>query len=358
MTGKVLVAMSGGVDSSVAALILKQTGYSLIGATMKLFSDEIIVDSEKTKDTKTCCSLDDTLYARSVAARLDFPYYVFNYKDDFQREVIERFVRAYENGLTPNPCIECNSHLKFDRLLQRALELGCDYIATGHYARVEESDGRYILKKAADENKDQSYVLYLLTQEQLSKCRFPLGNMRKDEIRKIAAENGFVNANKPDSQDICFIPDGDFVEFIKKYRNTDYPEGDFLDTKGNVIGRHQGAIKYTIGQRKGLGMGFGKPMYVCGKCMKDNTVTLSSNEELFKKELRAGSLNWIAVEDLKEPMKVTAKIRYSHKGASATVYPEGESVRVVFDEPQRAITPGQAAVFYDGDIVVGGGTIL
>lgn len=358
MNDKVLVAMSGGVDSSVAALILKENGYSLIGATMKLFSDEMIIPPKSDDYTKSCCTLDDTLDAKSVAMRMGFPHYVFNYKDDFKKEVIERFVCAYENGLTPNPCIECNSHLKFDRLMQRALELGCDYIATGHYARVEEANGRFILKRAADENKDQSYVLYLLTQEQLSKCRFPLGNMHKDEIRRIAAENGFVNANKPDSQDICFIPDGDFVEFIKKYRNTDYPEGDFLDTEGNVIGRHKGAIKYTIGQRKGLGMGFGKPMYVCGKCMKDNTVTLSGNEELFKKELKAGRLNWISLEELKEPIRVTAKIRYSHKGAAATVYPEGETVRVVFDEAQRAITPGQAAVFYDGDIVVGGGTIL
>lgn len=357
MAEKVLIAMSGGVDSSVAALILKNQGYECIGATMKLFSneDEGFVCDE---NHKTCCTLDDSLDAKDVAYKMGFPHYVFNFKDEFKKEVIQRFVDAYENDLTPNPCIDCNQFLKFEKLWQRARELGCNYIATGHYANIEKQGDRYVLKKAADISKDQSYVLYRLDQEKLAHTLFPLGNMTKDKIREIAAENGFVNANKPDSQDICFVPDGDYVAFIERYTGKIYPDGKFLDKDGKVIGTHHGSIRYTIGQRKGLGMGFGKPMYVCAKCGADNTVTLSDNESLFSKELEARDLNWIAFDELKQPIRVNAKIRYSHKGAAATVYPNGDTVKVVFDEPQRAITPGQALVMYDGDIVVGGGTII
>jgi len=380
---KALIAMSGGVDSSVAAYLMKQQGYECIGATMKLFDQDMLekhagqypgnqTDEERTlphdfapddkslslKQTQTCCSLEDVEDARSVAFRLGIPYYVFNFSDDFEQMVMKPFVESYERGDTPNPCIDCNRFLKFRHLLRRALELQCDVIVTGHYARIEEHEGRFLLRKGVDEKKDQSYVLYNLTQEELAHTMFPLGGLNKSQIRQIAQEQGFINAQKPDSQDICFVPDGDYVGFMERYTGHSYPEGDFIDREGHILGTHKGAVRYTIGQRKGLGIAFGEPMYVCGKDMAANTVMLSDNDALFSRELTAGDLNWISIERLTAPMDVTAKIRYKHKEQPATLYPAQDgTVRVVFQEPQRAITPGQAVVFYDGDYVVGGGRI-
>lgn len=352
---KALIAMSGGVDSSVAALLTQQAGYDCIGVNMRLYDNDMI-DS----DSKTCCSLEDVEDARSVARRLGMPFYVFNFKADFEKQVISDFVSSYEQGLTPNPCIQCNRHLKFDRLLRRAQELGMDAVVTGHYARIrrDPDSGRYLLCKAVDRSKDQTYFLYCLTQEQLAHTLLPLGELTKEQARLIAQEHGFLNARKRDSQDICFVPDGDYVSFMKHYTGKDYPEGDYLDINGNVIGRHHGAVCYTIGQRKGLGIALGTPAYVCGKDMEKNTVTLGPNEALFSRELWADSWNWFPFAELTAPLPVTAKIRHSQTELPATVYPEAEgNARVVFATPQRAITPGQAVVLYDGDMVVGGGTI-
>ncbi len=352
---KVLVAMSGGVDSSAAALMLRRDGYECTGATMRLYDNEMI-----SVDANTCCSLDDVEDARSVARRLGIPFYVFNFKQDFEKHVICDFISCYEAGLTPNPCIECNRHLKFDRFLHRALELGCDYIATGHYAQIrfDETSGRYLLCRAADRSKDQTYVLYTLTQEQLAHTLFPLGALTKHEVRALAEENGFVNAHKHDSQDICFVPDGDYVAFMKRYTGKDYPSGDYLDLNGNVVGKHSGAVCYTLGQRKGLGIALGAPVYVCGKDMQKNTVTVGPNEALFSRALRADGWNWFPFAELTEPLRVTAKARYSQIEQPATVYPEENGwARVEFDTPQRALTPGQAVVLYDQDFVVGGGVI-
>lgn len=360
MNNRALIAMSGGVDSSVAAYIMKQRGFECIGATMKMFDRNVLEErrTEEAVSCKTCCSLEDVEDARSVAFRLGIPYYVFNFKEDFRSCVIDPFVRAYESGDTPNPCISCNRYLKFDRFLQRARELGCGTVVTGHYARIEEKDGRFILRKAADEKKDQSYVLYNLTQEELSHVCFPLGTMQKEQIRQIAGEQGFVNAHKPDSQDICFVPDGDYVRFMEKYTGRSYPDGDFIDKDGKVLGRHKGAVRYTIGQRKGLGIAFGQPMYVCAKDICANTVTLAPDEDLFRTELTADDLNWISIPELTAPMEVCARIRYRHKEQPAVVEPlSADTVRVIFREPQRAVTPGQSVVFYDGDCVVGGGRI-
>ena len=348
--------MSGGVDSSVAALLTKESGDECIGATMKLYNNEDIgVHREK-----TCCSLDDVEDARSVAYQLDMPYYVFNFTADFPTEVMDRFVKAYENGCTPNPCIDCNRYLKFDKMFHRMQEIGYDYIVTGHYARVEydEERNRYLLKKAVDDTKDQSYVLYMLTQEQLAHVKLPLGGLRKDQVRVIAEEHGFINARKHDSQDICFVPDGDYAKFIEKYTGKKTPEGDFVDKEGNYIGRHKGIIHYTIGQRRGLGIPAASRLYVCEISPKTNTVVLGDNADLFSSELEADSVNLISVDSLNEPKRVTAKIRYRHKEQPATAWQTPDGVlHVKFDEPQRAITKGQAVVMYDGDEVVGGGVI-
>lgn len=347
-----LIGMSGGVDSSVAAYLTQQEGFSCIGATMRLYANQA------EEPESTCCSLDDVEDARSVAYRLGMPFYVFNFSADFQKRVMDAFVRCYETGLTPNPCIECNRHLKFDRFLRRARELGCDYIVTGHYARITEAQGRFLLRKAVDEAKDQTYFLYTLTQEQLAHTRFPLGDLTKAQAREIAQAQGFINARKRDSQDICFVPDGDYKAFLERYTGKAYAPGDYLDLKGSVVGRHAGAVGYTLGQRKGLGIALGAPAYVCGKDMQKNTVTVGPNEALFRKSLRADDLNWIAFDALESPIRIKAKARSRMSEQSATVYPEENgSVRVEFDEPQRAITPGQAIVFYDGDTVIGGGTI-
>lgn len=354
---KAMVAMSGGVDSSVAAYLVKEGGYQTIGVTMKLFDR----DDSKGTGEKTCCSLDDVEDARSVANKLGINYYVFNFEDDFDKEVIQRFVDAYERGMTPNPCIDCNRHIKFKRLFQRALELKQDYVVTGHYVRTmfDEGSGRYLLAKSLDKNKDQSYVLYSMTQEQLKHALFPLGGMTKEETRNIAESLGFVNAEKKDSQDICFVPQGKYSEFIEAYRGRTYPEGDFVDTQGNVLGRHKGIIKYTIGQRKGLGLALPESLYVKEKDIENNKVILARDEELYQKRLEVTDLNWIALSGLTHDLKVSAKIRYSQREDKARVIPLSEDkVLVEFENPQRAVTSGQAAVFYDGEIVVGGGTIL
>lgn len=354
---KAIIAMSGGVDSSVAAYLMKESGYECIGATMKLYDNQNI----DTDEEKTCCTLSDVEDARRVAQSFGMPFYVFNFTDDFEKEVIERFVNTYIEGGTPNPCIECNRYLKFKKLMQRMYELSYDYVVTGHYARsvYDEGSGRYLLKKGADASKDQSYVLYNLTQEQLSHTLFPLGEYHKSEIREIAEKLGFVNANKPDSQDICFVPDGKYADFIESYCGKCFPEGDFVTEDGTVLGKHKGIIRYTIGQRRGLGLALPESLYVCEKRMDTNTVVLSKNEKLFHDTLEAGELNWIAFEEIKEPVRCQAKIRYKQKEADALVEKlSDETVRVTFDEPQRGITKGQAVVFYDGDTVLGGGKIL
>ena len=355
--GKALIAMSGGVDSSVSAALMLREGHECIGVNMKLWGGTL----EDELGTKTCCSLRDAEDARSVCYKLGMKFHVFNFTEDFDREVIGRFVCAYEQGATPNPCIDCNKYMKFSRLYDRAKILGCDLIVTGHYARIEWSEdrGRWLLKKAKNVAKDQSYVLYFLTQEQLGRTRFPLGEFSsKDEIRAIAQAYGFITAKKQDSQDICFIPDGDYVNFLEGYTGKTYVPGEFVNTAGEVIGHHQGAIRYTIGQRRGLGQGFNGRAYVLRKDMENNRVVLGSNGELFSSRLIADSFNWSAIDTPAEPVRCKAKHRYQAKETpcTATVLPGGR-VEIVFDEPVRALTVGQAVVLYDGDTVVGGGVI-
>lgn len=358
MNNKVMVGMSGGVDSSVAAMLLREQGYEVMGVTLKLFSDEDIVAAEK--EGKTCCALNDVMDARAVAYKLGFEHVVFNFRDCFREKVMQQFADCYLCGRTPNPCIECNRHVKFDKMLRRALELGYDYIATGHYAvrEYDENTGRYLLKRPKDRSKDQTYVLYALTQEQLSHTLFPLGNLEKQEVRAAAERAGLVNSSKPDSQDICFVPDGDYVFFIKKLTGADVPEGSFTDIEGNILGTHKGIINYTVGQRKGLGISLGKPAYVVRKDIESNTVVLGDESDLYTSVLTAEDVNLISVESLEAPMRITAKTRYSqHEQPAVLSYLRDGIYQVVFDEPQRAVTSGQAVVFYDGDIVVGGGTI-
>lgn len=339
---KALIGMSGGVDSSVAVHLMMCAGFDCIGGTMLLHDS----------------TPDAAQDAEAVAARLGIPFYVFDLSERFRKAVMDDFVGCYERGLTPNPCIVCNRYLKFGAFLDIAREMGCDCVVTGHYAKIEEENGRFLLKKAADEAKDQTYFLYTLTQEQLAHTRFPLGELTKAEARAIAEEQGFINAKKRDSQDICFVPDGDYMTFMERYTGKTYENGNYLDLSGKVVGRHKGAVAYTLGQRKGLGLAMGAPVYVCDKDMAANTVTVGPNEALFHSSLRAADWNWIAIECLKEPIRVMAKARSRMIEQPATVYPEeGGFARVEFDEPQRAITPGQAVVLYDGDTVVGGGTI-
>lgn len=351
---KALIAMSGGVDSSLAAKLMKDKGLDCIGCTMKLYHNE----DAGIESSRTCCSLDDVEDARSVAYKLGMPFYVFNFTDAFRDTVIRKFIESYENGITPNPCIDCNRYMKFDKLYERAKTLGCDYIVTGHYARIEEQAGKFVLKKALDETKDQSYVLYSMTQDQLVHTMFPIGSMQKTEVRAIAKESGFVNADKPDSQDICFVPNGDYASVIELQTGKESAEGNFVDKQGNNLGRHKGVIHYTIGQRKGLGVSSTEPLYVCNICPKDGNVVLGSNDDLFSREADVSDFNWISGEVPGSEFRCKAKIRYRQPEQWVTVIPTGaDTVHIVFDEPQRAITPGQAAVFYDGDTVLGGGTI-
>lgn len=341
---KALIAMSGGVDSSVAALLTQEQGFDIAGMTLRL-----------------CENADDSAIrdAADIAERLKIPFSVLDFREAFETEVIRRFIQSYEQGETPNPCVYCNRHIKFEKILQQALDNGYDTVVTGHYAVIEKNPetGRYILKKSRDRKKDQSYMLYALTQEQLAHAYFPLGGLTKDEVRRMAAAHGFVNADRGDSQDICFIPDGDYAGFIRSHSGKEPAPGNFVGTNGEVYGRHKGIIHYTVGQRKGLGLSFPQPMYVGGIDAGRNEVLLCRHEELFSTELTADQINFIAYE-IDGPVRVKAKIRYHHTEQPATVTRTGQdSISVVFDEPQRAVTKGQAVVLYDGDAVVGGGII-
>lgn len=352
---KALIAMSGGVDSSVAAMLMIEAGYECVGCTMKLWSADGEDDSAR---PRACCTLDDTLDARSVAARLGMPFYVFNFKDDFRNQVIDKFVCSYAAGLTPNPCIDCNRYMKFGKLFDRADVLECDKIATGHYARIERAeDGRFLLKKALDPTKDQSYVLYMLGQRELSRLEFPLGSMRKTKVRELAAKHGFINADKPDSQDICFVPDGDYASVIEKHGVVCEP-GDFVTEDGRVLGRHRGIIHYTVGQRRGLGIAAEHPLYVLGVDVGQNRVILGSESDLYSDRADLTDVCWVAGTAPSAEFRCRAKIRYRKPEQDATVrVSDDRSVRIIFDEPQRSVCPGQAAVLYDGDTVLGGGTI-
>ena len=343
--------MSGGVDSSVAAYLLTRDGYDCIGCTMKLCPDDVAHEGG-------CCTADDAADARSVARRVGIPFHVFNMTDDFRREVIDRFVSRYLAGRTPNPCVDCNRTMKFALLRRRGEELGYDCLATGHYARIEYRDGRWTLRKARDPSKDQSYVLYHLTQAELAKTLFPLGDLTKSEARALAAENGFLNAAKPDSQDICFVPDGDYAAVIARYTGKTEPEGDFVLPDGSVIGRHKGISRYTVGQRRGLGVAYSEPLYVKRILVAENKVLLGRDEDLYGTSCDVSDVNWIAGETPSAPVRCAVKIRYRQTEQPATVTPlDGGRAHVEFDRPQRAITPGQSAVFYDGDEVLGGGEI-
>lgn len=352
---KILIAMSGGVDSSVAAKLLCDAGNECIGCTMKLFDN---CDAGLSR-SRTCCSLDDIEDARSVAFSLGMRYYVFNFKDDFREKVIKKFASAYLAGQTPNPCIDCNRYMKFDKLYERARLLGCDKIATVHYARIEFDGEKYMLKKARDESKDQSYVLYMLTQEQLAHTLFPLGELIKSETRTIAEASKLTNAQKPDSQDICFVPDGDYAAAIERLTGKTSAPGNFIDTDGNVLGTHRGITHYTIGQHLGVGLALPERRYVCKIDAGSGTVTLGSGTELYSREVLVRDFNWISGEAPSGPIRCSAKIRYRQPEQAANVEPLSENEALIrFDTPQRAVTPGQSAVLYDDDTVLGGGIIV
>lgn len=357
MNKTVVVGMSGGVDSSVAAYLLKEQGYNVIGVTMQIWQSE---DRETVEENAGCCGLSAVDDARRVADALDIPYYVMNFREEFNENVIKYFVKDYLEGRTPNPCIACNRYVKWESLLQRSLSIGADYIATGHYARVVQLDnGRYTLKKSATIHKDQTYALYNLTQEQLSRTLMPVGAYTKDVIREIAKKINLRIANKPDSQEICFVPDNNYAGFIEEYTGETIKSGNFVDLDGKVIGKHKGIIHYTVGQRKGLGLNLGKPGFVVEIRPDTNEVVIGDNEDVFTHKLLANNINLMSIECIDGEMTFEAKIRYSHQPAKCKVRMVDEDVlECTFEEPQRAVTPGQALVLYDGDYVVGGGTII
>lgn len=358
MRKRIVIGMSGGVDSSTAAALLKEQGYEVIGVTMRLWDGE---EGDTRLDDGLSCSLSAVRDARRVASKLGIEHYVFDFRKEFEQNVINYFVDSYRNAKTPNPCIVCNKHIKFGAMLKKAKQLDADLIATGHYARVEQgADGRYLLRRAACEAKDQTYALYLLSQEQLKAIRMPLGELSgKDEVRGIAENLGLPTASKPDSQEICFVPDNDYASFIERRLGAKSVPGNYIDTDGNILGRHKGIINYTIGQRKGLGIAFGRPMFVTKIDPVTNDITLGEKGTEFSDVLTAENLNFIPFDELKEPIRALAKVRYNSKPALCSVIPSGDRVCVKFDEPQRAITPGQAVVFYDLNYkyVIGGGTI-
>lgn len=353
---RVVVGMSGGVDSSVAAALLLEKGYDVIGATMQIWPD----NSESAKREGGCCSLSAVEDARKVANKLGIPYYVMNFKDYFQKKVIDYFVEEYLAGRTPNPCIACNRYVKFEEFLRRAHNLDAFYIATGHYARIvyDEEQGRYLLKKSLTGEKDQSYTLYNMTQYQLEHTLMPLGEYTKEETRRLASRIGLTVANKPDSQEICFVDDDDYGRFVTEKANREIQPGHFIDTKGNILGKHRGIVHYTIGQRRGLGLAMGKPVYVVDIDVENNVVVVGEAEEIFSRGLISTDLNFILFDRLEGSMEVTVKIRYNASPVDAVLSPEGEDkARVDFKEPLRAVTPGQSVVFYKDDLVVGGGVI-
>lgn len=356
MKKKVLAAMSGGVDSSAAAMLLQQQGYDVIGVTLRMFTNE---DLGLEQDS-ACCSLSDVEDAKLVAHKLGIPHYVFNFSPYFRSCVIDRFISEYAAGRTPNPCVDCNKHIKFGELFDRARLLDCEYLATGHYARIifDAAKNRWLLARGDDHAKDQSYMLFNLTQQQLAHVVLPLADITKPEIRRLSEERGLITAHKPDSQDICFVPDGDYAAFIERTTGQKPRPGKFLHIDGQVLGTHQGLLHYTIGQRKGLGIAYEYPLYVIDKDVANNTVILGPDTALLRQGLLAENCNLISIDKLEAPLRVTVKTRYRQKDVPATIAPLADGkIKVVFDEPQRAITPGQAVVFYDGDYVVGGGII-
>jgi tRNA-specific 2-thiouridylase len=363
----IAVAMSGGVDSSTVAAMLRAEGHTIIGLTMQLWNQRRLAGHEGMPESVQgrCCSLDDVFDARRVAEHIGIPYYVVNHEERFEREVVRPFVAEYLSGRTPIPCSLCNNHLKFDQLLVVARQIGAERVATGHYARVayDETSGRWLLRRPADKSKDQTYFLFGLTQDQLSRTLFPLGDMTKPQVRDLARQHGLALAEKPDSQEICFVPGGDYKRFIDAYladQGEALPDtaGELVTTSGEVIGEHHGIHNFTVGQRKGLGVATGSPLYVIQISGANKQVIVGKEENLYSRTLRARRVNLIAVDDLPAPMRVTVKIRHRHEPALALIEKSGnDEILVTFDEPQRAITPGQAAVFYNGDMVVGGGWI-